>query len=192
MCVKRSKALPFGGGMLDADLLAEVGSRLTMAAVQARTRSAVGMTASARDIWASVYPTISEGMPGLFGAVTARSEAQCIRLALIYALLDGAGAIDDPHLLAALAVWERASTSARFIFGSALGDAVADEILRALRVAGARGMTRTEISHLFRRHKSAEQIGAALDLLTKRSLVCVDRQPTDGRTSEIWRARGAK
>ena len=70
MCVKRSKALPFGGGMLDADLLAEVGSRLTMAAVQARTRSAVGMTASARDIWASVYPTISEGMPGLFASVT--------------------------------------------------------------------------------------------------------------------------
>ena len=43
---------------------------------------------------------------------------------------------------------------------------VADEILRALKVAGSPGLTRTEINkHVFSGHKSAERIGAALELL---------------------------
>jgi hypothetical protein len=131
---------------------------------------------------------LSEGLPGLLGAVTARSEAQCVRLALLFALLDGAGAINEQHLLAALAVWERAAASARFIFGSAVGDPVADEILRALRTAGAVGVTRTGIRDLFRRHQSAERIGMALDLLLRRKLASSERQPTGGAPVEIWRA----
>ena len=101
--------------------MAEFGVRLTMALSQARARGAVTMNRAARDMWASVYPRLSEGLPGLLGAVTARAEAQCIRLALLYALLDGAPQIDDEHLRAALAVWDRSLASAMFIFGSCPG-----------------------------------------------------------------------
>ena len=72
-----------------------------------------------------------------------------MRLALIYALLDGAREIDRVHIQAALAVWKYCAASARFIFGDLLGNTTADAILRALRKAGASGMTRTEIHSVF-------------------------------------------
>ena len=127
-------------------------------------------------------------MPGLFGTATARGEAQALRLAMLYALLDEKAQIDEPHLLAALAVWEYASASARYVFGSSLGDPVADEILRAVRAAGQEGMTRTQISGLFHRHCSVERIGAALDLLASRKLIRRRAQETGGRPTEVWEA----
>lgn len=184
---RRSKVLPFGGGILHTGNLSQ---RIEQAAEHARTLCEVTMTPEAREVWAKVYPTLSQGYPGLFGAVTARSEAQCLRLALVYALMDQAASIDLPHLLAGLALWERCEASARFIFGSAVGDPVADEILRSLRVAGAAGMTRTDIRDLFKRNQSTERIGAALELLARRNLAVRDVQHGDrgGRPVEIWKA----
>jgi hypothetical protein len=48
-------------------------------------------------------------------------------------LLDHSSVIQPTHLKAGLAVWEYVEASARYIFGSALGDRDADDILRALR-----------------------------------------------------------
>ena len=190
MCVRRSKLLPHGGGPLAEDVLDRFRERIGRAVSKARSLGAVGFTDAARTTWERVYPRLSEGYPGLLGAVTARAEAQCLRLALVYALMDGAPAIDRPHLLAAIAVWERAEASARYVFGSALGDRVADEILRALRAAGNAGMTRTSIRDLFSRNERAERIGAALDLLARRGLVQRREQTAQsGRPAEIWVAR---
>ena len=111
MCVRRSKLLPFGGGALDATKLGEIRGRLSAAADQARKYTAMDMSPAAKHMWIEVYPRLSQGMPGLFGAVTARAEAQCIRLALIYALLDRSNIISERHLLAAIALWERCSDS---------------------------------------------------------------------------------
>ena len=71
------------------------------------------MTAAPRSCGATVYPALSAEQPGLLGAITARAEAQTMRLALIYALLDGAGEIDRVHIEAALAVWAFCEASAR-------------------------------------------------------------------------------
>lgn len=190
MLVRRSKMLPFGGNPIDAGTLADFSTRLTMAAMQARARGVIAMSQSARVIWSSVYPTLSEGLPGLLGAVTARGEAQCLRLALLYALIDGDGApeISADHLLAGLALWERSLSSARCIFGSALGDPVADEILRALKSAGTTGLTRTEINRLFKSHQSSDRIGVALDLLSRRNLARAEKRATGGAPVEVWKA----
>jgi hypothetical protein len=145
----------------------------------------MGMTESASEAWAAVYPTLSEGHPGLFGSVTGRAEAQCLRLALLYALMDEAPAIDRQHLLAALEVWERAEASARFIFGTTLGDPVADEIYRGLR-ANPRGLTRTEISALFNRHQTAERIEVAFSLLEQRGFARREIRLTERGTAEAW------
>jgi hypothetical protein len=112
----------------------------------------VTMTAVARELWTAVYPELSQGAPGLFGAATARAEAQTRRLAMLFALLDEKSQVDVPHLKAALAVWRGCAASARYVFGSSLGDPIADEILRAVRGVGQEGMTRTQISALFHRH----------------------------------------
>ena len=114
------------------------------------------MTDAACSRWAAVYSALSAAQPGLLGAVTARAEAQVVRLALVYALLDGKSEMDEPHLKAALALWEYCEASAVRIFGDALGDPVADEINRALQQAGVGGMTRTAIRDLFGRNQPGD------------------------------------
>ena len=42
----------------------------------------------ARELWEEVYPELSDGQPGLVGDVTSRAEAQVLRLAALYAVLD--------------------------------------------------------------------------------------------------------
>lgn len=113
------------------------------------------MTTAAMELWVAVYPQLSGEVQGLMGALTARAEGQTIRLALIYALLDGGAAIDRVHLEAALAVWAFCDASTRFIFGDVTGDTIADAILRALRGAGATGKTRTKIYTLFNSNRRA-------------------------------------
>ena len=54
---------------------------------------------------------------------------------------------------------------ARYIFGDATGDPVADNILEALRASAKEGLT--EIRDLFGRHKGTERINQALGELRK-------------------------
>ena len=185
---RRSQLLPFGGDPIDSDALADVIARLNRAIAHARTLHWVHMTESARAIWAGIYAELSQSRPGLLGAVTARTEAQALRLALIYALSDCSGVIDAQHLMAALAVIEYAQQSAAYIFGDSLGDPVADDLLVALRRAGDGGLTRTGIRDLFRRHQRAERVTAALELLASRGLAYMAEEQTGGRPTEVWRA----
>ena len=187
VAVKRSKFLPHGGDGMDEQALRAYSNRLRELAETARAQDRITMTNSARAAWEGVYPTLSAGGDGLHGAVTARSEAQVIRLALVYALLDGAGAIDVPHLLAALAIWQYCDATVRYIFGASLGDRIADELLRRLRQAGEAGMTRTEIRDAFGRNQSAERTGAALELLRDRGAATCESVCTAGRPTEVWR-----
>ena len=112
-----------------------------------------------------------------------------MRLAMIYALLDGQRNIDMDHLAAGMAVWEYCEASAALIFGKASGDAVADEILRALKQASEDGLTRTVIRDLFGRNQTAGRIERALGSLLSQGLVRSDSKPSGGRPVETWYAR---
>ena len=122
---------------------------------------------------------------GLFGALTSRAEAHVLRLSCIYALLDRSTEIRRCHLEAALALWKYCEDSAEFIFGDAQGNQVIDQILNVLRNA-PEGLTRNEIRDLFGRHRSSEEIGAALRILGDRGLVKSEREDTGGRSAERW------
>jgi hypothetical protein len=128
---------------------------------------------------------LSKGKPGLFGAATSRAEAQTVRLAALYATLDRSRMIERPHLEAALALWRYAEASALFIFGNATGDAVADRIVAALEEEPD-GLTRTDLFHLFGRHRSRDRIDQALALLDDLGRVCPERVETGGRPAERW------
>jgi len=145
----------------------------------------------ARALWRAAYERLAEGQPGLLGALTARAEAQVLRLSLIYALLDCSPDIREPHLRAALALWDYAERSVKYIFGDALGDPVADTILTHLRAAGRAGLSRTDISGLFQRNVSAAKITPALMSLLKGQLASFKRVPSGGiRPTEMWYAVG--
>jgi hypothetical protein len=117
--------------------------------------------------------------------VTGRAEAQVVRLACVYALMDSSVTIELEHLKAALAVWDYAEGSARYIFGDATGDAVADRIEEMLSGA-SEGLTRAQIRDAFGRNIRSERIRAALELLERHGRVSKVIEQTGGRPAERW------
>jgi hypothetical protein len=185
--VKRSKLLPEGAAVPDEELGPLV-RRLRKVIEFAKKVSIVTRDDKAKKLWAEVYEELSEGKPGLLGAVLSRAEAQVLRLSVIYALLDCSSSIRVEHLKAALAVWEYSEASTRYIFGHRLGDPTTDGILEALRSAGSKGMSETDISKLFGGHKSASERDRALEMLVKLDFAEKEETKTKGRPKTVWRA----
>lgn len=185
VCAKRSKLLPFGGDM-DPQALAAFTTRLRSAIERAHTLDRLTWSATARELWADVYPDLSSGKPGLLGAILSRAEAQTLRLAILYAALRGSAVIDVEDLKPALATWAYCEASARHIFGARLGNRLADGILAALRAAPNRSLTRTEISKALSGHYTEAAILPALARLREMGLAVPVTRPTSGRSVEIW------
>ena len=188
--VRRSKLLPHGGH-LDFGTLQDLGERIATRLGQAQTLGRITMTDVAAEAWEENYAVLSGDRPGLLGAILGRAEAQVIRIALIYALLDNTERIDLPHLRAALAVWGFCEDSAAQIWGDMLGDNVADTILTALKGAGLAGMGRTEMSNLFSRHVSSARITMTLESLQRAGKAERMPGPTVGHGEQRWRYTGA-
>jgi|HubBroStandDraft_1064217.scaffolds.fasta_scaffold19408_2 hypothetical protein len=178
---KRARVLPFGGASVD---LHDLSFRLRDAIALASKAGEITFALDARPIWESVYADLSEGRPGILGAVTARAEAQVVRLASIYALLDSSAEIRPAHLRAALAVWGYSFASARWVWGDSLGDPAADALLAMLR-ANPDGLSSTEIRDGFGHHK-ADEVARAKRVLLSAGLARMEPRPTKGRSEERW------
>jgi hypothetical protein len=190
--IKRSKVLPEGGIVPEMEM-ATLAGRLREVVEWARRVGEIDLRRDdeARGLWAAVYPRLSAGLPGLLGAATSRAEAQVLRLSAVYAVLDCSATVRVEHLRAALAVWDYCFASARFIFGDATGDPVADRIREALQSAGADGLTRTQIRDLLGRHASTDRITQALRQLAALRLASSQTVSTEGRSIELWCATEA-
>ena len=189
LCVRRSKTLPEGGNLHRQDV-ADLARQITTAVEFARGVQQMERDDEARSLWADVYPGLSEGRTGLLGAALSRAEAQVLRLSCIYALLDRSSMVRVEHLRAALALWDYVDRSAMYIFGAALGDPLADDILRLLR-SSPQGMSRTQIRDAFGRHKKAGELDRALHLLLEEGHVSRREEESGGRPVAIWFARSA-
>jgi hypothetical protein len=179
---QRSKILPFPGKPDEAAFSAIV-HKVRLAVESARRIEEVGWSEDATSVWCSVYEALTPETPGLLGAVVARAAPMVLRLALLYAILDGSNLIKGGHLAASLAVWKYARESAAWVFGARLGDPVADRILQALRETPV-GLTRTAIRDLFGRHEAG--IDRALLRLLNLGLARCMKEATDGRSAERW------
>lgn len=186
VAARRSKLLPEGGSLTDAELQ-PLAQRLATALLVAEQVGEMTRSPAAREQWIAMYGGLTAGRPGLLGAVLSRAEAHVLRLSMIYALLDGCAVMASEHLGAARAVWDYCAASAEYAFGDALGDPVADAILSALREA-PNGMTRTDIRDLFGRNYGADRLGRALAQLEALRLASREREPTDGRPRDVWKA----
>lgn len=189
-CSRRARELPFGERPV-REAAASAMANIQRAVTWARANGddfVISMDAGARELWKAGYSRLSADRPGLVGSVLGRAEAQVLRLALVYALADESGTVKRPHLEAALALWRFAEDSARHIFGDALGDSVADEILRVLRES-PEGMTREAICDHFNRHTPAPRLTEALRLLAENALANFIKEPARGgfgRPAERW------
>jgi hypothetical protein len=185
--VRRSKKLPEGGS-LDPAALDQLAREVDAAIYRAARVGVLTRSPAARELWAKAYEDFGDGPGGLAGAVTARPEAQALRLSVAYAMLDGSATIGPEHLQAALAVWSYCEASAVAIFGDALGDPVADRLLAALREAGPDGLDGTEQRDLFGRHAKADQLERARAELERRGLAATTPEETGGRPRLVTRA----
>jgi hypothetical protein len=183
--VERAKLLPEPEPMPDS-VVAELSQRIGAALERAQHIGCMARTDAAREQWRERYPDLSRAHAGLAGAVLNRAEAQVLRMSEIYALLDGSAQIDVIHQTAAFALWDYAEQSARYIFGDATGDPVADTILNGLKQAGTDGLTRAEISGLFGRNVKAARIEDALRLLQSHGIGRKEKSGTAGRSVERW------
>src|SRR5262249_43455878 len=153
----------------------------------AQTLGRITMTDLAAEAWEKNYADLSGDRPGLLGAILGRAEAQVIRIALIYALLDNTERIDLPHLRAALAIWGLCEDSTAQTGGTRPADDVADAILVALKAAGLAGMGRTEMSNLFSRHVPSARITMVLQNLQNAGKAERVPAPTPGHGERRWR-----
>jgi hypothetical protein len=156
--VERQQLLPHGGEDIDwSEEIQELFKRVTFANKQQR----VFMDRNAREMWKRIYEDLSEDAGGLVGAVTSRGEAQVIRLALIFSVLDCSEYITVDHLKAAQAVWNYCAESATFIFGGVTKDQYT--LIEFLR-NGSKPVTRIR-EDLYKRHRSVSEIKADLQRL---------------------------
>ena len=153
--IERSKIIPSPKGV-PAAVLASLIDELRKAFQFAGTVGEMVRDPDAEALWADVYPALSEGKPGLCGAITSRAEAQVLRLSMIYALMDCSANIKTPHLQAALAFWDYSEQSVSLIFGDLLGDPNVDRVWDYLRTLGK--LSRSIIHSILGRNASTGEI----------------------------------
>jgi hypothetical protein len=190
ICAKRSKSLPKGGEP-DATALTAVQEKVYGAVLAARGVGEMARSEEAESLWCEVYGPLSEGLPGLVGALLGRAEAHVLRLSMLYALLDRSAVITRTHLEAALACWRFVEESTKHVFGDATGDTLADELLRLLRSCPG-GLSRNDLTNYLSRHQPSNRIGQALGLLLQHRLARCEYRQTGGRQAEWWFAETGK
>jgi hypothetical protein len=157
VCTRRTQKLPRGGGFFKRDITGYV-EELRSIINSATNIGEMYFDDKADRLWTEFYLSIDDTETGMTAAVLARAEAQVIRLAMLYALLDKSEIIYRVHLEAALAMWQYCEDSVRYIFGKALS-ADAMKLLEAIRETGCKGLSRSDIiTEVFNKNKSKADI----------------------------------
>ncbi|MDQ7832331.1 MAG: DUF3987 domain-containing protein [Desulfovibrionaceae bacterium] len=185
ICARRSKLVALPSRMPDAEL-APLQRELWRRVGQAQQRGVMTMTPNALELWKHIYPELSQEHTGLAGSIINRAEAQTLRLALLYALLDAQGGIEEPHLQAALAMWRYAQDSALYIFGDRAADPLEDKILEALRTGP---LTATELSSVLSRHVPRDRLKPLLQQLEAQQRITITKRKNAGRPRIILALR---
>lgn len=185
VCARRAKLVPLPTRMPDVEL-APLQRELWRLVGLAQQRGTMTMTSSAEALWESLYTDLSQEHSGLAGSIINRAEAQTLRLALIYALFDGQGQIEEAHLQAALALWRYAQESAMYIFGDRLADPLEEKVLEALK---AGPLTATELSAALNRHVPRERLQPILQQLEGQQRIRIKKQKNGGRPRLVFTLR---
>lgn len=182
-CVRRQKLLPMAKGLSDAEI-ERLGTKLAMSVQSAQAIASVTLGDDAMKYYAKCYPRLTEDQEGLYGVVTSRAEAQVIRLALIYACLDGVAIIEVVHLQAALAVWDYCDASAKRLFGQLEANTLENRVWHALQ--GGPQST-TDLHRALGNHVPQQTLQNVLEGLARQRRVERLQSATGGRSKTVWR-----
>ena len=185
ICARRSKLVALPERMPEKELI-PLQRQIWRVVAEAQKRGAMTMNASALELWESIYPELSKEHTGLAGSIINRAEAQTMRLALIYALLDGQDGIGVLHLQSALALWQYAQDSALYIFGDRAVDPLEEKVLTALKQGP---LTATELSRVFSGHVPKERLQPLLQQLEAQQRITVSKEKNGGRPRVVLSLR---
>jgi hypothetical protein len=141
-----------------------------------------------KNYWDQLYRKLnSEKRSSTIDNVLARDTSHILKIALIFAITDLTQKIERQHLEAALAIADFCRDSARWIFGRATGNKLANNILAALRRSKA-GLTRNDIKNdVCYRNTPKTQIETALAELAKNRLATMTlEEAKKGPRTERW------
>ncbi|MGB8478669.1 MAG: bifunctional DNA primase/polymerase [Acidobacteriaceae bacterium] len=195
VCVRRSKELPDGGNV-DFFNVQALASKVKEALDYAKTVDRLFWDESSHSLWLEVYPQLTAEAKGIFGALTGRGEAQVMRLAVNYALLDpwtsyhkdsGHTCIRVQHLKAALAYWHYCESSVFHIFRDVSLLTLINSVLEKITNASGAGMTQTAIHNELGNNILASELKRALTLLKDKGFITGSKMFTGGRPAVLWR-----
>lgn len=183
---RRQRLLPEGGYL---DPLAGTGLEAILCdnLHTARRAGQLCFDEQARRDWREIYLelAVTDYDSELLGALLARAEAHVLRLAMLYALIDGRSTICSRDLVAGRSLFDYAAASLAWATHQAPSDPLAERIATVLSKR-PEGLTRTEVRDLFARNVSSERIEQALGVLARDGRAERRRTPTAGRPAECW------
>jgi hypothetical protein len=186
VCAQRDKLLP-SPKPISEKLMAPLVERVRAAKDFADTVHEMSRSEEAEQVWENYYFDLAKRSGVLLAdAILGRAEAQIMRAACLYALLDLSSLVEPVHLRGSWELWKFSEASVRYIFGDKLGDPVADKLLDALRSANG-PLTRTKLHDALGRNLPVARIDAALDILRRTGRATVQKGHADGgRPVELW------
>lgn len=177
---RRGRLHPHGGNVPRHLLIDHVAAiRQTVERSRRRAAHPVTYTLAGDHAWSELYEELADDAPpGALGSVTSRGDTHCLRLSLLFAMLDDAESIDECHVDAARALWSYCRATAGYVFGDSTGSPDADKLLAALREAAPHGLDGTALGDLL--PHGAGRIAAARRLLERRGLAATVTVATGG------------
>jgi hypothetical protein len=124
----------------------------------------------------------------LDNALIARLETQLCRLALVYAVMDGAEEVEVVHVEAARAVVEYAKATTELFFPENQFGVTARQLLMLIREAESDGLTLSQMGKLFSGHLDPAVRNSALKELLDAQLIVEEVVGSDGRPARKYTA----
>jgi hypothetical protein len=188
--VERAKLLPVPQP-LHEQVISAYAAKLGAAIESAASIGCIQLGREATDLWAGdLYPEFTgadDDDDRAYSEFTRRAAPYCLRIAGLYAALDGRALIGKDDLAAAGALVRYSLASARYVLGSLHRDPRMDRLTRAVTEAGQAGLTRTQISALFGRNLPSAALDELLAELVASGGYEVIETPTGGRAATVYR-----
>lgn len=180
--IGRGQSLPRGQAVPD-DVIDDSARELRRAIDRARAtgRGRIELSEDYYAVFEPRYDGLREPGDDLAGCLLSRGAPYVHRLAVIYALLDGADTMTADHARAALAVWDYADESVRLLFDRAPAGVTDRRVLEVIRQSRD-GLTRTELRDALGRN--AAGLDTIVDRLDTAGHVTIARRETGGRPAE--------
>jgi hypothetical protein len=187
--VERSRRLPIPEGA-DLAVVNRLGGELGKKITAAKPVTRLQLDGEATALWCDeLYDelTAPDDEDAAWAEFMRRAAPYCLRIAGLYAVLDGRRLIGKADLTAAGALVRYSAASARYVLATQPRDPRLARLTREITAAGETGLTRTQISALFGRNLPGAALGDLLDELTGSGSYEVIRTETSGRPVETYR-----